>query len=729
MRRYEVGTDGTTITTFSYTNAEKNADGYATINFTITGSFVDTPNVRAACEGNWISGTVTCNAPTNNGRTVTGSVKVKPTTAYVGDERKGKLSLYVPYYGATGIGQIDLTAAVSTNIGLSGTDRGMQILEKSAEETEATVTFSLDEGGSAPSSSGPCKLAFDFDYTLTNEITENGVRVETGNGFSNTYKANGWLGAGACTYDASTKTYTQKIDLTYNMDTEKSRTAAVIVYSPSGREVTRFVIEQDKLTPQNPDVPVIDNIPITKLVPSGKDAANCYIITGPGRYELPAYKGAYKANQLTDDKKCEGRPIVVWNDNSGNTIEFFQKDLADNKILIDINPTKTNGKVTGHSGAVSNGNAVVAVKGDDGKILWSWHLWFCATVPGDQDYGSGVFLMDRSLGAKESANLDLSLSGGNRTTLFWKDGLYYQWGRKDPLNPNITSGDYRYKSEMSGNLTASIQNPNSLYTNWNSTDGWDASKKLHDPCPQGYKVPSVDVWTKVKATSTTDVGNITRLNANEFAFVYALADPTIVYPYMGYLAADGSKQTGTIGEGVSEQKQYSLASNTKVNNPSNQSLQFSKPSTNPIQYDKIYYRLFDITVSGVYWANSTTSQNANSLEYGYKDKGIQIISYQKSTGVWKATGSFVKRYSADYSSASVENITIPPDVTDIEGMIGSSDYTALINAIKADIALSGANFSNIFEKIGTAFTKEPIYDKKQNSPAYGYTVRCIKINE
>ena len=134
-------------------------------------------------------------------------------------------------------------------------------------------------------------------------------------------------------------------------------------------------------------------------------------------------------------------------------------------------------------------------------------------------------------------------------------------------------------------------------------------------------------------------------------------------------------------------------------------------------------------MSGVYWANSTTSQNANSLEYGYKDKGIQIISYQKSTGVWKATGSFVKRYSADYSSASVENITIPPDVTDIEGMIGSSDYTALINAIKADIALSGANFSNIFEKIGTAFTKEPIYDKKQNSPAYGYTVRCIKINE
>lgn len=715
MRRYEVGTDGTTITTFSYTNAAKGEDGYATINFTITGSFVDTPNVRAACEGNWISRTVTCNAPTNNGRTVTGSVEVKPTTAYVGDERKGKLSLYVPYYGATGIGQIDLTAAGSTNIGLSSTDRGMQILEKSAEETEATVTFSLDEGGNAPSSSGPCKLAFDFDYTLTNEITENGVRVETGNGFSNTYKANGWLGAGACTYDASTKTYTQKIDLTYNMDTEKSRTAAVIVYSPSGREVTRFVIEQDKLEePENPDVPVIDNIPITKLVPSGNDAANCYIITGPGRYELPAYKGAYKAAQLTDDKKCEGRPVEVWNDNSANVIEFFQKDLADSKILIDINPTKTNGNVTGHSGAVSNGNAVVAVKGDDDKILWSWHLWFCADgEPATEIYPtSSVNMMDRNIGASAQGE---------------ESPLYYQGGRKDPLYPSNSL----YSSASGGSMELAIENPSTFYKEWASS-GWAAAKSQHDPCPPGYKIPSIDAWSKVKS-------EFSRTDATEMSFIYNQLSPRIVYNYSGYIDLQGEFQDEIAGEGISGKTQYSILGNTTVSTPTRQTGNSSLPSGAPVKYSEIYYNLYDQTVTGNLWANPTSQENYNSLEYGYKDKGIQIISYKKTIGTWKAKttskldwSTFPPKrvettvYDADYTNATINTITVPSDADNIEAVIGSTDYNALITPIKADIAVSNMTFSNIFEKIGEAFTKEPVYEKQNRSSVHGLQVRCVK---
>ena len=633
LRRYEVSTDGTTITTFSYTNAAKGEDGYATINFTITGSFVDTPNVRAACEGNWISRTVTCNAPTNNGRTVTGSVEVKPTTAYVGDERKGKLSLYVPYYGATGIGQIDLTAAGSTNIGLSGTDRGMQILEKSAEETEATVTFSLDEGGSAPSSSGPCKLAFDFDYTLTNEITENGVRVETGNGFSNTYKANGWLGAGACTYDASTKTYTQKIDLTYNTDTEKSRTAAVIVYSPSGREVTRFVIEQDKLTPQNPDVPVIDNIPITKLVPSGKDAANCYIITGPGRYELPAYKGAYKANQLTDDKKCEGRPIVVWNDNSGNTIEFFQKDLADNKILIDINPTKTNGNVTGHSGAVSNGNAVVAVKGDDGKILWSWHLWFCATDadprnPGHQ-YPKGADNISHSF-------LDRSLGATPGTIDAPTNGLYYQYGRKDPLRLN---GDGNAASSINDNTAShnnSVEAPQDFFTGWSSSmGGWSSSKSINDPCPPGYKVPASTAWK----TENDDHNKILQTNESRYIYNYYSqndgAEDNIAYGYSGHISSTGSLDSGVDHYFESEAT----------------GLEVQGGILTPKLFRNIRFKFKRLITHGAQWAN-----DQNTMTYGFENVNgaanaiedffttIDVVSCEYCTGEnkseWVQTGKW-----------------------------------------------------------------------------------------
>ena len=437
--------------------------------------------------------------------------------------------------------QITLNASSSSDITVSSTPtRGMQIIEKSADQTETTVSFKLDEGGNAPSSSGPCKslpLVIDYEYTLNSStvITETldgkEVKVETGNGFSKTSKSNGWLGAGACTYDSETKTYTQKINMTYNMDTQSSRAAAVVVYSPSGREVTRFVIIQGALpTPANPDKPVIDNIPITKLVASNSDAANCYIISQPGRYELPAYKGAFKAVDLGTAEKCEGTPDIIWNDNSNNQIEFFQQTLAEDKILIDIMPIKdaTTGKVTGHStGSVSNGNALVAIKDESGKILWSWHLWFWplnSDLPTEAYPGTANNkLLDRNLGA--------SAQGSD-------GGLFYQSGRKDPLKPTLNT----YDIITENNLESAVNNPTSFYTKWSSTTGWDSSSKSNnDPCPPGYKVPSAEVWAKSKDSFTRLV------NMNDLNFIYNELVPTIIYPYSGYVNNNGVHEEGYAG--------------------------------------------------------------------------------------------------------------------------------------------------------------------------------------
>ena len=105
--------------------------------------------------------------------------------------------------------------------------------------------------------------------------------------------------------------------------------------------------------------------------------------------------------------------------------------------------------------------------------------------------------MDRSLGAKESANIDLSLLEQyidvSAVYLFWKDGLFYQRGRKDPLNINVNGyGD----DDFDGDLTETNSNPNTFDTDWKAESSWvdeNNEKSAYDPCPAGYRVPSETV--------------------------------------------------------------------------------------------------------------------------------------------------------------------------------------------------------------------------------------------
>ncbi|MCD8276166.1 MAG: hypothetical protein LUC96_14505 [Alistipes sp.] len=53
--------------------------------------------------------------------------------------------------------------------------------------------------------------------------------------------------------------------------------------------------------------------------------------------------------------------------------------------------------------SADKGNALIAVKDQQGRIMWSWHIW-CTDTPADQvymtnKYGNSYTFMDRSLGA------------------------------------------------------------------------------------------------------------------------------------------------------------------------------------------------------------------------------------------------------------------------------------------------------------------------------------------
>ena len=275
-----------------------------------------------------------------------------------------------------------------------------------------------------------------------------------------------------------------------------------------------------------------------------RNTANCYIVSAAGTYKLPlvygnaiknggtntsAYQGYGFKDHLNNDitgpyiyssytpKDC----ILVWSDGF-----YMFKDVklsADKQFL----------EFTLDREYMQQANAIVAVRDNQGKIMWSWHIWVTEHNLNDciglQDNTSGAtnayWLMRYNLGWVDGKMVyynqrDLSytftqdVSGRTAVlnvkqegdALDYKDvgSTYYQWGRKDPIvalrNRNaVGSGDYRPHETVDSKygykyvskqvtLGESIQNPNIFYVRAGSTQWltpfnyrlWDTSAPTYN---------------------------------------------------------------------------------------------------------------------------------------------------------------------------------------------------------------------------------------------------------
>lgn len=106
------------------------------------------------------------------------------------------------------------------------------------------------------------------------------------------------------------------------------------------------------------------------------------------------------------------------------TYSFDAKDAAGNYPAGIPEGAKIYFKVTG----AATGNTVVCYYDkESNKILWSWHIWVAGAEASEMEVtANGVTALDRLLGAT-------SVTPGNPGA----NGLYYQWGRKDPM-PGVT---------------------------------------------------------------------------------------------------------------------------------------------------------------------------------------------------------------------------------------------------------------------------------------------------
>ena len=273
--------------------------------------------------------------------------------------------------------------------------------------------------------------------------------------------------------------------------------------------------------------------------------ANCYLLNNSGLYKFKAYEG--NTNNLVGSQPYihpEGNPssaVVVWESRGVKETQVGDV-LTAIKYLDEYIYFRTPENFT-------EGNALIAIKNEEGNILWSWHIWItekpkeCVSNYKTSGSEDAIFLMDRNLGATSSEIGDAGALG-----------LLYQWGRKDPFlgvqNSSIKWPSSVKKTETTSTIRYVITHPttyvntsgmaNTPWSNDSNNAVWKSEKTAYDPCPYGWRVPDRDNLYPDYELCEWDSTNRGRLFTGNYGSGF-----TIWYPSTGYRnVTEGSYSSG-----------------------------------------------------------------------------------------------------------------------------------------------------------------------------------------
>lgn len=356
---------------------------------------------------------------------------------------------------------------------------------------DKSITFDVSKNTDKSVRSGKIELTYGnaepTNVTVRQQALENAV-IKTS---SSSLTVDAWGGNGKITYSITNPRPGAKVTARSESSWLKNIvvgdgevTILASVNSNSSSRSGSIVLEYEDAEPVT--VTVTQNALGSTVTSLGvEESANCYIVTKPGVYKMPAVKGNDK-----DQKVAAASVEVLWETRSDADVrvgDIVNHTGYDNGNIYFNVKGKT-------STTVPDGNALIAAKDASGNILWSWHIWVTSVMPTDHQYKNGAGTM---------MVCDLGAACVESGVYPWSGGLYYQYGRKDPfwgdrsctlnkwetVKKNSMTGTESYAAAHPTTFITAISYSNGHWLNNGDTRLWWRSKSISDPCPPGYVVP------------------------------------------------------------------------------------------------------------------------------------------------------------------------------------------------------------------------------------------------
>lgn len=286
----------------------------------------------------------------------------------------------------------------------------------------------------------------------------------------------------------------------------------------------------------------------TKGGTTAMNTANCYAINAPGSYSLPlVYGNAIKEGNenfsayLFSPQKfvnhldmAIGNPYIYNNANcTPDDAVLVWQDEENLVTNVRLSPDKHNLIFDVPQATIKQGNAIVAVRDTDSRIMWSWHIWVTDFVPGldptvEERYdpvktprdkvvtnyqGAQYTFMGANIGwcdagtttyddrsvkvrftqAETGSTQVITLTQASHSVVNSGNQTYFQFGRKDPMlgairdvngstvDKTFYSGSYSFDKSGTGKVTigTSIQKPH-VFFNYGSAKPQDWSATTYN---------------------------------------------------------------------------------------------------------------------------------------------------------------------------------------------------------------------------------------------------------